>query len=519
MLELVVNHWLFAAIITFVVVGVIIALYDVTQKKHTILHNFPVVGHLRYFLETIGPELRQYWVANDKEEMPFNRDERSWIYASAKGANNTFGFGSSEQMYGAGYPIVKHAAFPFPESHAVPINGDPTAVPCLKVIGAAHGRRRPYRPASIINISAMSFGSLGERAISALNLGAKQAGCYHNTGEGGVSPFHCLGADIIWQIGTGYFGARDADGTFSVSEIARKASENENIRAIEIKLSQGAKPGKGGILPGAKVTPQIAKIRGIPVGQDCISPNAHSEFDTVDELIDFIESIADKTGLPVGIKSAVGKIDFWHELAAQMKARGKGPDFISIDGGEGGTGAAPLTFADHVSLPFKIGFERVYRIFLEAEISKRIVWIGSGKLGFPDRTLIAFAMGVDMIQVAREAMLAIGCIQALKCHTGHCPTGVATQNKWLQAGINVEDKAKRFATYIKAYRKEVLSLAHAAGYEHPGQVKGNDIEFSSGINKFSTLTEMLGYECDVIELGGMASLAEDQNAGLSDMQA
>ena len=511
MLKLVVEHWMLTGIAVFVAGCAIIALYDITQKKHTILHNFPVVGHLRYFLETIGPELRQYWVANDKEEMPFNRDERSWIYASSKGANNTFGFGSTEQMYGAGYPIVKHAAFPFPENQAVHIGGDPSAVPCLKVIGETHGRRRTFRPPSIINISAMSFGSLGERAISALNLGAAQAGCYHNTGEGGVSPYHCLGADIIWQIGTGYFGARDSDGKFSVPEVARKTSEIAAIRAIEIKLSQGAKPGKGGILPGAKVTPQIAKIRGIPVGEDCISPNAHSEFDTVDELIDFIESIADATGLPVGIKSAVGRIDFWHELADRMKTRGEGPDFISIDGGEGGTGAAPLTFSDHVSLPFKIGFERVYRIFQQAEISKQIVWIGSGKLGFPDRTLIAFAMGVDLVQVAREAMLAIGCIQALKCHTGHCPTGVATQNKWLQAGINVEAKAKRFATYVKAYRKEVLSLAHAAGYEHPGQVRGDDIEFSSGVNKFSTLTEMLGYECDEIEFHGMASLAEGKS--------
>jgi glutamate synthase (ferredoxin) len=515
MLEILLEHWLLTAIGVLVLGCLAIALYDISQKKHTILHNFPLVGHLRYFLEMIGPELRQYWVANDKEEMPFNRDERSWIYASAKGENNTFGFGSTEQMYGVGYPIVKHAAFPFPDHQAFHIGGDPSAVPCLKIMGASHHRRRPYRPRSIINISAMSFGSLGERAISALNLGAAQAGCYHNTGEGGVSPYHCLGGDIIWQLGTGYFGARGADGKFSIDEVVRKTTENDKIRAIEVKLSQGAKPGKGGILPGAKVTAQIATIRGVPIGKDCISPNAHSEFDTVEELIDFIELIAEKTGLPVGIKSAIGKIGFWNELATRMRTRGEGPDFISIDGGEGGTGAAPLTFADHVSLPFKIGFERVYRIFQQAEISKQIVWIGSGKLGFPDRTLIAFAMGVDMIQIAREAMISIGCIQALKCHTGHCPTGVATQNKWLQAGLNVEDKAKRFATYIKAFRKELLSLAHAAGYEHPAQVNGDDIEFSSGVNKFSTLTETLGYSCDEIEFKGMASLADNWSGGPS----
>ena len=510
MLNLLAEHWLLAGIAAVFLGLAIIALHDVTQKRHTIIHNFPVVGHLRYFLEMVGPEMRQYWVANDKEEMPFNRDERSWIYASAKGANNTFGFGTTEQLYGVGYPIVKHAAFPFPENQAVRINGDSTAVPCLKVMGSARGRRRPYRAPSIINISAMSFGALGERAISALNLGAAQAGCFHNTGEGGVSPYHCLGADLMWQIGTGYYGARGADGRFSLSVVGKTAAANDNIRAIEIKLSQGAKPGKGGILPGSKVTPQIAAVRGVQVGQDCISPNAHAEFDSVDELIDFVESIANETGLPVGIKSAIGRIEFWHELAERMKVRSEGPDFISVDGGEGGTGAAPLTFSDHVSLPFKVGYARVYRIFQESQLSKQIVWIGSGKLGFPDRTMIAFAMGVDMIQVAREAMISIGCIQALKCHTGHCPTGIATQNRWLQRGINVEDKAQRFATYVRAYRKEVLSLAHAAGYEHPGQVKGNDIEFSTGINRFSTLTETLGYECDEIEFRGMASLDDDQ---------
>ena len=261
MFDLIAEHPLLASVLAFVAFCVIVSLYDITQKHHTILHNFPVVGHLRYFLEMVGPEMRQYWVANDKEEMPFNRDERSWIYASAKGENNTFGFGSTEQMYGIGYPIVKQAAFPFPDYRAYHINGDPSAVPCLKVMGAAHNRRRPYRPRSIINISAMSFGSLGERAISALNLGAAQADCYHNSGEGGVSPYHCLGGDIVWQLGTGYFGARGPDGKFSVEEMVRKTTENDKIRAIEIKLSQGAKPGKGGILPGAKVTAQIAKTR------------------------------------------------------------------------------------------------------------------------------------------------------------------------------------------------------------------------------------------------------------------
>lgn len=498
MLSFLSEHWLLSIFIALFFIVIVVAIYDIfiSAKRHTILHNFPVIGHIRYWLETIGPEMRQYWVANDKEEMPFNRDERSWIFASAKGQNNTFGFGTTEQIYGTGYPIIKHAAFPFPESQAeYPDPNDKTYTPCLKTMGEAHNRTRPFHPQSVINISAMSYGSLGERAVSALNQGAREARCYHNSGEGGVSPYHEFGADIMWQLGTGYFGARTPEG-FSLDVLAAKVESNSNIRCIEIKLSQGAKPGKGGILPGAKVTPQIAAIRGIPLGKDCISPNSHSEFKDVDGLIDFVERIAQRTGIPVGIKSAVGVIGFWETLAKRMRERGEGPDFISIDGGEGGTGAAPLAFADHVSLPFKIGFTRVYPIFQSEGLSNKLVWIGSGKLGFPDRAIVAFAMGCDLIQVAREAMMSIGCIQAQKCHTGHCPAGVATQNRWLQAGLNVEDKARRLTGYMRSFRKEVLALSYACGYQHPCQFSGEEIEFSTGVNQFTTLTEVLGYKRD-----------------------
>ena len=229
-----------------------------------------------------------------------------------------------------------------------------------------------------------------------------------------------------------------------------------------------------------------------------LSPNAHPEFRTVDELMDFIERIADRTGLPVGIKSAIGQLEFWNELAERMVERNEGPDFISIDGAEGGTGAAPLTFADHVALPFKIGFQRVYPIFQQAGLSKDITWIGSGKLGFPDRAIVALTMGCDVIQVAREAMLAIGCIQAQKCHTGHCPAGVATQNAWLQAGLNGDDKAKRFSAYVKGFRKEMITLSLASGYRHPSQFTGDDIEFSAGVNRFSTLADVLDYRADPV---------------------
>jgi glutamate synthase (ferredoxin) len=483
------------SILAWVGVGILVILaavltHDLLQKRSAILHNFPIIGWLRYLLIEIGPELRQYLVAHNREEAPFNRLEREWIYASAERGNNTFGFGTDDQIYGIGYPIIKHAVFPVPDEHSDPAH----KIPAAKIIGAAHGRAQPYRPASIINISAMSFGSLSGNAISALNRGALQGGCYHNTGEGGVSPYHLLGGDLCWQLGTAYFGCRDEAGNFSLQRLVDQVEQAPQIKLIEVKLSQGAKPGKGGILPAAKVTAEIAKIRGIPVGKTCFSPNHHSAFSDVDSLIDFIEEIAAATGLPVGIKAAIGKMTFWEELARRMKARGCGPDFITIDGGEGGTGAAPLTFTDHVALPFKIGFSRVYQEFLKHDLCDGITFVGSGKLGFPDRCIVAFAMGVDLINVAREAMLAIGCIQAQKCHTGHCPAGVATQSTWLQRGLDPTIGGDRFQGYVEAFRKEVDMVTRACGYRHPGQFTGTDIEISTGPNRFSVIKDVFGYD-------------------------
>ena len=489
----------------FLIFLILVFIHDIVQTKHSIKHNFPIIGHLRYLLEIVGPELRQYWVANDKEEMPFTRAERRWVYSTAKGQNNNFGFGTTEQIYEVGYPIIKHSAFPFPDNKKVLINNDSSSIPCLKIIGEYHNRKKLWRPESIVNISAMSYGSLGDRATRALNIGAKLANCYHNTGEGGFTTYHNNGADIVWQLGTGYFGARDENG-FSLDKVLQKTENYPKIKMIEIKLSQGAKPGKGGILLGTKVTNQIAEIRGVTKGKDCISPNHHSEFSNVRELISFIEKISNATGLPVGIKSAVGETKFWEELAQSMKETKQGPDFITIDGGEGGTGAAPLTFTDHVSLPFKIGFARVYQIMQKSGLSERITFIGSAKLGFPDRAVFALTMGCDIINIAREALISIGCIQAQKCHTGSCPTGIATQSPWLQKGLNVKDKSQRAARYIKGFRNELLSLAHAAGYEHPSQFNGNDIEISKGMNEFITLKELLGYERDTPKFEGMRSL-------------
>ena len=460
-----------------VIVGVVA--YDLLQRKHAILRNFPIIGHFRYILESVGPELRQYIVTNNNEERPFSRDQRRWIYASSKRENTYFGFGSDNEMESApNYLIIKHSAFPLNSPHPGDPDYDPEhRIACQKVLGGNRGRAKAFRPSSVVNISGMSFGSLSGPAVEALNRGAKIAGCLQNTGEGGVSVHHLCGGDIVWQIGTGYFGCRDRDGRFSMSLLQEVVDRHPSVRAIEIKLSQGAKPGVGGFLPKKKITREIAEARGIPLDRDCASPSAHREFHDADGLLDFVESIAEETGLPVGIKSAVGELTFWKDVARLMATTGRAPDFVTIDGGEGGTGASPLVFTDHVALPFKVGFGRVHRIFDAAGVSEQLVFIGSGKLGFPQDALLAFALGCDMVNVAREAMFAIGCIQAQRCHTNHCPTGVATQNTWLQGGLDPRSKSVRVANYVVALRKDILSLSRACGVSHPSEVRSDQLEF------------------------------------------
>lgn len=496
------------------IVLAIIAVRDIFfNKKHTIRHNFPIVGHIRYMLESIGPELRQYIVANNREELPFNRIERGWIYASAKNENNYEGFGSDRDFYKPNYIFINNAMLPYKLAQDHPNRMDPYFVPCAKVMGEGK-RDRPYRPASVINVSAMSFGSLSARAIESLNRGCALANAYHNTGEGGLSPYHQKGSDVIFHFGTGYFGVRDDKGNFSMEKMKSLVKENPQVRAIEVKLSQGAKPGKGGVLPGSKITAEIAQIRGVEGGKDVLSPPTHSAFDGIQGLVDFIEAIADTTGLPVGIKSAVGKLNSWEEMAAIMAETGKGPDFIAIDGGEGGTGAAPPSFADHVALPWVFGFSDVYKIFQKKRLCDKIVFIGSGKLGFPAKAAMAFAMGADCINVAREAMMAVGCIQAQICHNNHCPSGVATQNKWKQRGINIKDKAKRTNYYFKNFRKELLEITHACGYEHPSQITMDDVEFSLGDkNLLKTLADSFAYNKTKSDFDGVASLMNCKHLG------
>ncbi|PKA84569.1 glutamate synthase domain-containing protein 2 [Ulvibacter sp. MAR_2010_11] len=477
------------------VVLLVVAIRDIFfNKKHTISHNYPVVGHLRYLLESFGPELRQYIVSNNREELPFNRIERGWIYASAKNENNYEGFGTDRDIYEPNYIFINNSMLPFRLEKGHPNAKDPYFLACAKVMGEYNKRRRPYRPASVINVSAMSFGSLSARAIESLNRGCKLAHAYHNTGEGGLSSYHKTGSDIVFHFGTGYFGVRDENGDFSMEKMVCLTEEYPQIRAIEVKISQGAKPGKGGVLPAAKITPEIAEIRHVPLGKDVLSPPSHSAFTGVEGMMQFVEDIAEATGLPVGIKSAVGKLEDWEKLAEIMVETGKGPDFITIDGGEGGTGAAPPSFADHVALPWLFGFAEVYKIFKKYNLTERIVFIGSGKLGFPARAVMAFSMGADVINVAREAMMSIGCIQAQVCHNNKCPSGVATQNKWRQNGINIENKSVRAHFYFKNFRKELLEMTHACGYEHPCQFTMNDVNLTVGDKELlKTLAEAFTY--------------------------
>ncbi len=472
---------------------ILVVLHDVTQKRHAIIRNFPIIGHFRYWLEAIGPELRQYIVTSNDEELPFSRDQRRWIYSSAKKENNYFGFGTDNDIERPGYILIRHSAFPIHTAHAGEPGFDPDyKLPCIRVLGGHRGRKKAFRPTSIVNTSAMSYGSLSSAAVEAINRGVAIAGAMQNTGEGGISDYHRKGGDIIWQIGTGYFGCRDDAGKFSLDRFLESV-ESASVRAIEIKLSQGAKPGLGGVLPAAKITPEIARIRGVPLGRDCISPASHSAFSDVSSMLDFIEKLADATGLPVGIKSAVGDLGFWRDLAAQIDRTKRGPDFITIDGGEGGTGAAPLVFADHVALPFRLGFTEVYKTFAEAGIQHQVVFIGSGKLGFPETALLAIALGCDLVNVAREAMLSIGCIQAQRCHTGHCPTGVATQNRWLMRGLDPTLKSARLANYVAALRKELVHLAHACGHAHPALVPLDMLEIIGSSSETRSARDVFGY--------------------------
>ena len=432
-------------------------IYDLTQQRHSVLRNFPVIGHLRYGFEQLGEYFRQYFFAGDREEMPFNRATRSWVYREAKNEGGAIGFGSTNDRGEPGSILFVNHPFPVLEDDRLP------TPPMLIGEGACDN---PFLGRSVVNISGMSFGAISKPAVQALSRGAGMAGCWMDTGEGGLSPYHLEGGcDLIMQVGTARYGVRNADGSFS-PERAREIARS--VKAFEIKLSQGAKPGKGGVLPGAKVTSEIARIRGIPEGQDSISPNRHPDIANVDQLLDRVCSLRDLTGRPVGVKTALGDDTFMTSLCEAILRRGAqdAPDFLTIDGGEGGTGAAPQTLMDHMSLPIAEALPMVVDILREAGLKDRVRVIASGKLVTPARAAWALCTGADFVHSARGFMFALGCIQAMRCHTNTCPTGVATHNRRLQRGLVVEDKATRVLNYVNSLNREIEMIAHACGCRH-----------------------------------------------------
>ena len=434
-------------------------LRDITQKRHTVLRNFPIVGHLRFFFESLGEYFRQYFFLGDREEMPFNRATRAWVYRMAKNEGGMLGFGSTYDISQPGALIFVNAAFPV-------LDTEPQPSPPV-VIGE-HGCDKPFIARSLINISGMSFGAISQPAVRALSRGAAMAGCYMDTGEGGLSPYHLEGqCDVIFQIGTAKYGVRDAQGKLSDQKL-REVAALENVRAFEIKLSQGAKPGKGGVLPASKITAEIAAIRGIPQGQDSLSPNRHPETGNMEELLDMVVHVREVTGKPVGIKTAIGGWQFMNELVAAVQRRGlwSAPDFLTIDGGEGGSGAAPQALADHMALSIQEALPRVIDALIEGGLRERVKVIASGKLLTPAKVAWALACGADLVNSARGYMFALGCIQALRCHQNTCPTGITTHNPKLQRGLVVEDKAERVAHYTRNLNHEVEMIAHACGVRH-----------------------------------------------------
>ena len=431
-------------------------LRDITQKRHTVLRNFPIVGHLRFFFESLGEYFRQYFFLGDREEMPFNRATRAWVYRMAKNEGGMLGFGSTYDISQPGALIFVNAAFPV-------LDTEPQPSPPV-VIGE-HGCDKPFIARSLINISGMSFGAISQPAVRALSRGAAMAGCYMDTGEGGLSPYHLEGqCDVIFQIGTAKYGVRDAQGKLSDQKL-REVAALENVRAFEIKLSQGAKPGKGGVLPASKITAEIAAIRGIPQGQDSLSPNRYPETGNMEELLDMVVHVREVTGKPVGIKTAIGGWQFMNELVAAVQRRGlwSAPDFLTIDGGEGGSGAAPQALADHMALSIQEALPRVIDALIEGGLRERVKVIASGKLLTPAKVAWALACGADLVNSARGYMFALGCIQALRCHQNTCPTGITTHNPKLQRGLVVEDKAERVAHYTRNLNHEVEMIAHACG--------------------------------------------------------
>lgn len=447
------------------ILGVLTALgiYDSLQSKHAILKNFPVVGHFRYILESISPEIQQYFIESNTDGKPFNRNLRSLAYRRSKSVNDTHPFGTQRDLDGEDYLALRHSIY------AVhPKEED------LRVTIGSEFCKQPYS-ASIFNISAMSFGSLSSNAVKALNLGAKKGKFFHNTGEGGISPYHLQGGDICWQIGTGYFGCRDEEGNFNPEMFQEKAKLPE-VKLIEIKISQGAKPGHGGVLPGVKNSPEIASIRGLKAGTTVLSPPSHSAFSDPASLIKFIERLRDLSeGKPIGIKLCIGRTEEFIEICKEMVAQNCWPDFITIDGAEGGTGAAPLEFSDSVGLPLEPALIFVRATLEKYNLREKVKIIASGKILSAFSIIKNIALGADACNSARGFMFSLGCIQALRCNTNECPTGVATQRRGLVKGLVVNDKSERVYNFHKNSVKAVSELLGAAGHYHTEELSVHDL--------------------------------------------
>lgn len=453
-------HFLWVPVSIFILLPIgallLIGFFDYFQTKHTIRRNFPVLGRFRYMLEAIRPEINQYFVESNTDGKPFSREQRSVVYQRAKHVLDTIPFGTQLDVYQAGYEWVNHSL--------CPVHVDAKK---LRVKVGNSGCRQPY-DASILNISAMSYGALSSNAIMALNAGAKADGFAHNTGEGGISPHHLKnGGDLIWQIGTGYFGCRNEDGSFNADRFTENATRPE-VRMIEIKLSQGAKPGHGGILPAVKVDQEISMIRGVPRGKDVISPPAHTAFSTPLELVDFIELLREKSGgKPVGLKLCLGKKQEFINMCRAFADRKIYPDYIAVDGSEGGTGAAPVEFANHMGTPIVDSLVFVQNALTGFDIRRHIKIIAAGKVTTGFGMVKLMSLGADLIYIARGMMLALGCIQALRCNANVCPAGVATTDASLASGLVPEDKAVRVASF---HRETLESFAHilgSMGFEHP----------------------------------------------------
>lgn len=449
--------------VTLVIFLIIIYIWDRRQKKHAVLRNFPIIGHFRYIGEYLGEFFRQYFFTNDREELPFNRADRNWVYRAAKNIDTTIGFGSTRPLNITGTVFFVSAPFP--------VLAVDEAKPRAITIGPY--TQTPYTTSHFFNISAMSYGSISKPAILALTQGAKKAGCWLNTGEGGVSPYHLeAGCDLVVQIGTAKYGMRDEHGKLSDVRL-RELAANEHIKMFEIKLSQGAKPGKGGLLPAIKVTEEIAQIRGIPAHVDSISPNRHPDIANVGELLDMIEHIRQVTGKPVGCKFVLGSYEWLHDLCLAIHHRGIrfAPDFITLDSSDGGTGASPQGLMDYMGLPIAESLPKLVDILVTYNLKNRIKVIVGGKLITPSEVTWALCAGADFVNSARGFLFALGCIQALKCHQNTCPTGITTHNPRLQRGLVIEDKAERVFHYASNMFHEVSMLCHSCGVDEPRQLQ------------------------------------------------